>query len=403
MKKKFISFMLMICLMIPCMISLVSCGKSKDDANAKVLNVELNPKLEFVLDANNKVVSVNALNDEGNQIISASINDVTEASKFVGLTADEAVEMFLELAEDEGYLITGEEDKIKIEISGKADNLMKKVKQKANKFFEDNGFNVTIETGKIDKEDIIDEIEGCLQEYSEEDLKTMTEAQLVALLKESRLETKEYLTQEQKEAYYDMRLDKLNLAELERVYTILTTEPVKTLVASNPDVQALVSSIETLKTKLEELQTAYETYYLTPDSDALTLNYYEAKEAYVIAKEELLAKRKELVVDGLTDSEKAELDALEVKVDEAEDAIEDAKASADAVINEMRNNLNSTIASAKSAFDGLKTYLSSIGIDLSVLNNAKDLVKDAFKNHLNEIGLSEHFGHEKTHWGKERA
>ena len=46
-------------------------GCKKDEAG-KVMNVALNPEVEFVLDANDKVVTVNALNEEGNLVISAA-------------------------------------------------------------------------------------------------------------------------------------------------------------------------------------------------------------------------------------------------------------------------------------------------------------------------------------------
>lgn len=46
------------------------------------MNVSLNPQVEFVLDADNKVVTVNALNEEGNLIAGAEV--------FVGKTAEEA-------------------------------------------------------------------------------------------------------------------------------------------------------------------------------------------------------------------------------------------------------------------------------------------------------------------------
>ena len=139
MKKKILSLLLVFCFIIPCAFGLVACGGNDDDddksttsATAKVMNVSLNPKLEFVLDKNDKVVSVNALNDDGNNIISISIDEETQKSLFEGLTADEAVELFLEISEENGYLISGDEEEIKIEISGSAESLISKIKSAAN-------------------------------------------------------------------------------------------------------------------------------------------------------------------------------------------------------------------------------------------------------------------------------
>ena len=45
--------------------------KKDDDGQKTVMNVCLNPEVEFVLDGDNKVISVNAINEEGNLIISS--------------------------------------------------------------------------------------------------------------------------------------------------------------------------------------------------------------------------------------------------------------------------------------------------------------------------------------------
>ena len=64
--KKFVSFMLaaVLCFSV---CSFAAC--SDNQANARdtaVMTVSLNPKVEFVLDSNDVVVAVNALNEEGN-------------------------------------------------------------------------------------------------------------------------------------------------------------------------------------------------------------------------------------------------------------------------------------------------------------------------------------------------
>jgi hypothetical protein len=71
--------------------SLTSCGNGGGGADATtVMNVSLNPEVEFVLDANNKVVSVNALNEDGNLVISASAFENIE-----GKTAEEAAKLVI--------------------------------------------------------------------------------------------------------------------------------------------------------------------------------------------------------------------------------------------------------------------------------------------------------------------
>ena len=63
------------------------------------MTVDINPSVEFMIDDQNKIVSVTALNDDGSILI------VGEA--FVGKTPEEAVEMMVTLASDTGYLVQG--------------------------------------------------------------------------------------------------------------------------------------------------------------------------------------------------------------------------------------------------------------------------------------------------------
>ena len=153
MKKRLCSLLLTVCLLFSCAFTMSACGEN--DNSAKVMNLSLNPEIEFILDQNDKVVSVNALNEDGNHIISISIDTETAKSAFEGMTAEQAVELFLKITEENGYLITGDQEEIEIEISGNANKLMREVRDKANEFFNKNGLNVEIETDRIDKEDIV--------------------------------------------------------------------------------------------------------------------------------------------------------------------------------------------------------------------------------------------------------
>lgn len=114
--KNMFSSLFMLVLVICCCFTVVGCSCNDDetDKTSKVMNLSLNPSIELVLDKDNKVVSVNALNDEGNYIVS----NVT----FTGLTAEDAVDAFLEATKENGFIIEGEvsanENQLKIAISG---------------------------------------------------------------------------------------------------------------------------------------------------------------------------------------------------------------------------------------------------------------------------------------------
>ena len=91
--------------------------KDADEGQKTVMNVCLNPEVEFVLDGNNKVISVNAINEEGNLIISSEA-----FSKIQGKTAEEAAKLFVQVSKETGYLVQREvqvgENELKISLSG---------------------------------------------------------------------------------------------------------------------------------------------------------------------------------------------------------------------------------------------------------------------------------------------
>ena len=59
------------------------------------VTVDINPSVEFIVDDQNKVVSVTALNDDGSILIAGEA--------FVGKTPEEAVEMMVSLATETGW------------------------------------------------------------------------------------------------------------------------------------------------------------------------------------------------------------------------------------------------------------------------------------------------------------
>ena len=115
MNKKIVSFVLSACLAVPATMLLTGCDGHDDNT---VMNVSLNPSVEFILDSNDKVVSVNAKNEEGNLILSAQAN----GEQFVGKDANSAVKLFASYSKEMGFLFEGNvksgENEIKIQYSG---------------------------------------------------------------------------------------------------------------------------------------------------------------------------------------------------------------------------------------------------------------------------------------------
>ena len=144
--QKIISCLAAVVMLVGCGFILTACGKNNDPD--KVMNISMNPSIELVLDGNNKVLSVNAINDEGNFIIANA--------SFTGLSAEDAVDLFIKTTEENGFVdttLSAEDNKLEIEISGDdAQKLYDKVKKSADEYLQSLNLNVTVTLENLSKE-----------------------------------------------------------------------------------------------------------------------------------------------------------------------------------------------------------------------------------------------------------
>ncbi len=188
---------------------LAGCGGGDGEAAAR-MQVDINPSVEFILDADNKVLSVTALNDDGALIVAGEA--------FVGKTAEDAVELMASISTDAGYLVKGElsagQDGITVSITGDAEAAQKlydDVKVGVDAFLEESGIDAAVERGEALKLDALrDLVQAAGPTLSDEEVAAMTEEQLLNALKISRIETAQLLTEELRAAYntakeYDFR------------------------------------------------------------------------------------------------------------------------------------------------------------------------------------------------------
>ena len=190
-------------------------GNEGNGVDKTVMNVSLNPAVEFVLDANDKVVSVNALNEEGNLIISAAA--------FEGKDAKTAVNLFIEVSAETGFLVSGnaaeEDNEIDISFSGDqeaAEKLFNDVKKAADAKFEEFAIKAKIELKEgISQEELQELVAACAPYLEAVEIEAMEYAELVEELYESRKETAEFYSQELKKAYYEAKAHAMNHAKLD--------------------------------------------------------------------------------------------------------------------------------------------------------------------------------------------
>ena len=134
--KKFVKYLLVVCLMIPFAFMFSGCSQN-DPAN--VMTMSVNPEVSFVLDANNKVVSVKYENEDAG-VIYADVN-------FVGKDVDTLIQLFIERATISGHVdLSG--DEVTITVNGKTDADVNALRQKAKEQVK-KGFNsLGIEDGE---------------------------------------------------------------------------------------------------------------------------------------------------------------------------------------------------------------------------------------------------------------
>ena len=220
MKKRFISIFLL-CALLMSAISFTSCSSAApEEGSVTRMTVDINPSVEFMIDDQNKIVSVTALNDDGSILI------VGEA--FVGKTPEEAIEMMVTLASDTGYLVKGNaeasENTVKISVSGDskyAEQLKKDITEKANDTLKALDINGTVEKVEALEIDALRQMALSTSLYTEEEISTMDEDQLYKVISAGRIETALLLTEEMRSAYYSAKEYKISFAQREETARII--------------------------------------------------------------------------------------------------------------------------------------------------------------------------------------
>lgn len=329
MKIKCLSLALCLCLLIGMALPLASCKKSEPtppEGTYTRMTVDINPSVEFMVDDQNKVVSVTALNDDGSILIAGEA--------FVGKTPEEATRMVVSLATDAGYLVKGEihventdeSQKIEISVSGNSDyakELAKNVKSDVEKYLKDNKITATVESVKAKTLDEMRKVVIADGLFTEDEVKNMTEEQLYKALAAGRIETAQLLTAEMREAYYRAKDYKISFVEKQATADIISGMGATYKVLMSGYSTAL-AAYSTSIDKLDALR-----YSLLVDPESA---YQKALASLRDAKEDLLKEKK--LIFSVKDGDKtyveisASFKLSEETYNKALKAVEDAGAAA---------------------------------------------------------------------------
>lgn len=387
---------------------LFACGEDPADPEvktSKVMNLNLNPSIELVLDKNNNVVSVSANNDEGNFIIAQA--------EFVSLSADKAVEKFLELTKDNGFLVEGQvsftENQFKIEISGDNTALYNQVVKSSKEYLEDTNFNVNFSFEKLNKADLQSLVRESMKELSEIEIFRMSEEQLIEKVKGMREQTKDIYSEVLKDLYYKLRGDEILKAKFEAVKTQLETLP---QVAQNT-VVSLLSSLNLnldsyegstnfekfqayLTAQIEELETQINTYVTNYETQFINSgDYKNALNNYIAAKKDLLESRlkgdESTVIEGFEEAAEAAYDAL---YGNSTKQIEGALKQATEAMEDFKTAIYTINTNLESIYNMILSSINSANINLQIANTKEGFYAE-FSSNLN---YAQEIANSKTFW-----
>ena len=329
---------------------LAGCGGEDSEAAAR-MQVDINPSVEFILDEDNKVLSVTALNDDGALIIAGEA--------FVGKTAEDAVELMVSISTEAGYLVKGDlsagQDGITISITGDeeaAQKLYDDVKAGIDAFLEESGINAAVERGEALK---LDALRALVQKadptLTDEEVASMTEEQLLNALKISRIETAQLLTEELREAYAAAKEYDFRFAERQATKDIISGLGS----AYQTFLDGYAKALDSYRQAIEAVEQARYDYLVDAESD------YQKKLAEVRAqKDKVLEQRKEVA---------------ELSEGAAKDAAEAALAAEEATLQTLEAALELAGDTANAAF----------GLALSAMKTVENALTELEKTFPEEI------------------
>lgn len=280
MKKRFLSLCAAFALGAT-MFSFGGCSKAAENTR---MTVDINPSVELMVDKDNKVVSVTALNDDAAIIL--------QGTAFVGKTSDEAVKGVVEVATETGYIVKGKvevgENNVKISVSGDtkwAKDLYKDAEKKVNEYLESSGIKATVERVDALKTEALKQLAKHNSTYTEEEIAGMNDEQLLNVIAIGRVETAQLVSEEVRQAYFAAKEYKISLA---------TSTATKDLIYAMNSAYAVAYAgygiaLDTYSAAIKKLDDARYNALVSPDSayQKLLVQLRE-KKAEILAQKQLI-------------------------------------------------------------------------------------------------------------------
>lgn len=267
MKKKILTFLVAICLIIPCLFGLAAC-KPKEKVATKTMTTSINPEITFMLDSKNNVTSISYGNADAGRLF-ANVN-------FVGQDASTAIQIVIEKTAISGHIdLSG--DTVTFEFSGEdIEKLKTDVEAKAKEVFKQMGVAITVISAEVKHQTLISTAKVLAPEMDSTEIENMSDEDLIKLI-DKKLQD-----------YKDLAYDQIN--DLQK----------------NLD-QAILNTINAIRAEMEKLEAEMEKY-----GETIKQQYNNCKKQLEDEINKFLDERKEKIAEAkkLAEAHKDALIAL---------------------------------------------------------------------------------------------
>ncbi len=220
MKKKILTFLVAICLIIPCLFGLAAC-KPKEKVATKTMTTSINPEITFMLDSKNNVTSISYGNADAGRLF-ANVN-------FVGQDASTAIQIVIEKTAISGHInLSG--DTVTFEFSGEdTEKLKTDVEAKAKEVFKQMGVAITVISAEVKHQTLISTAKVLAPEMDSTEIENMSDEDLIKLI------------DKKQQDYKDLAYDQINDLQKNLDQAILNT------------INAIRAEMEKLEAEMEKL------------------------------------------------------------------------------------------------------------------------------------------------------
>lgn len=337
-------------------ICVLTINRNTTDSTRALVTMDVNPSVEFVIDKENKVISVNGKNDEGKMIV--------YGEALVGKPLEEAIDIVIKVENETGYLIDGnitiDTNTINISVSadsGAYETLINQVNSYVEQTCEKYNINSLIEKGeKYTKEQLEQYVLSLDSTLTEEEVKEMSYDELLDVVAVYHLERSSICSEKLEYYYNQAKESKITFADSE-----VTKQAIEN---ANELYQVILSGFNKAYDYIQELYTKLDnTIY---DSFISENSVFQKSLATMNEYKNEVIKLRNQVAKYESDNE-ISLESLKSLLDQAETSLENSMMILTQSEETIVAQIQSAQASIKTALESIKQMIDSFPQEIKSL------------------------------------